>query len=78
MYYTNEYSVLKNNSGGEDIVIKPNVPFEAFEGDYTVTSFLRIRSKESDALVCELSPGEQTKGVGVVPKPTKTRTTTKE
>ena len=69
MYYTSEYSVLKNNGEGEDMVIKPNVPFDAFEGDYTVTSFVRVMDKETNEIVTELAAGQKTKGVGVIPKP---------
>ena len=76
MYYTNEYSVLKNNGDGEDIVLKPNIPFEAFVGDYTVTSFARVRDKDTDAVVTQLMAGQNTKGVGIVPRPR--RKTTRE
>lgn len=69
MYYTSEYSVLRNNGEGEDIVIKPNTPFNAFEGDYTVTSFARVRDSETNEIVTELAAGQNTKGVGIIPKP---------
>ena len=66
-YTTREYTRLVGN-GCEDVTIKPNVEFKSFEGDYTVTSYARIRNTESDEIIT-LKPGDRIKGVGMVVKP---------
>ena len=70
MYYTNEYTVLTSNNGGEDKILKPNIPFQAFEGDYTVTAFARVKNSITNETIGELQAGQKTTGVGVVPKKT--------
>ncbi len=67
MYTTREYTRLVGN-GCDDVTIKPNVEFKAFEGNYTVTSYARIKDTESDEVII-LKPGDKIKGVGKVVKP---------
>ena len=67
MYSTREYTRLVGN-GCDDVTIKPNVEFKAFEGDYTVTSYALIKDTESDEVII-LKPGDKIKGVGKVVKP---------
>ncbi len=68
MFYTNEYTVLYDNNGDKDVTIKPNVPFKAFEGDYTASSFARIKSVETEEIIVEIMAGANIKGVGKVKK----------
>ena len=62
MYYTREYCVL---AGEQEVILKPNTPFEAFGGDYLVTAAAHIRD-ESDKIVMILQPGQKIKGIGEV------------
>ena len=67
MYTTREYTRLAGN-GCNDVTIKPNVEFKAFEGDYTVTCYALIKDTESDEVII-LKPGDKIKGIGKVVKP---------
>ncbi len=68
MFYTNEYTVLYDNKGENNVVLKPNITFNAFEGDFTVSSFARIKSRETNKIILELQAGSKTTGVGTVVK----------
>ena len=67
MYITNELPNLKNLGEGEDIVIKPNVPFEGFSGRHLVRSSAHI--KKDDKLIATWNPGEVIENFGVTEKP---------
>ena len=81
MYITNEYTVLKGIDG-KDVTIKPGVPFEAFEGEFTVTSYARVVNVETKEVEIVLAPGAKVKGVGkmaeVKPKATRKRSSKRE
>jgi len=66
MFRSNEYSRLRNNSNGEDVIILPNEKFEAFEGNYTVTSYARVLGDDGSQLF--LRSGDVIKGIGTVKK----------
>ena len=72
MLYTNEYTVLKSQDGGKDIVIKPGKinAFEPIQGKFISTSFARILDTETHNLVFNLEVGKVFDGIGVVVKET--------
>ena len=69
MFITNEYSRLYGIDC-DDVVLLPNQPFEAFEGDYVATAYARILDKDGKE-VLKIQGGESIKGIGVVKKRTR-------
>ncbi len=74
MYTTREYTLLKGD-GCDDVTIKPNTEFKAFEGDYTVTCYANIKNTETDEVII-LKPGDKIKGISKVIKLDKAPTAT--
>ena len=64
MFTTNEYSRLVGNDC-KDVVLLPNKPFEAFKGDYVVSTYARILNEDGKEVV-RLQAGENIKGIGKV------------
>ena len=58
MYITQEYAVLINQDGGDNITIKPNVTFGNFEGKYQVTAYVLVRDAETREILTTLNPGQ--------------------
>ena len=71
MFHTNEHTRLINQDGGKDVEIKPNAHFQAFVGNYKVTSSARII--KDGKTYCTLNPGEVITGIGEVVSKPKTR-----
>ena len=69
MFITNEYSRL-HGIDCEDVVLLPNQPFDAFQGEYKVGSYARILNEDGKEAV-KLMPGEIIKGVGTIKKRTR-------
>ena len=67
MLVTREYTRLFSTDG-EDRLIKPNIEFAPFEGEYTVGSYARIRDTETGEIIT-LLPGQKITGIGTVEKP---------
>ncbi len=57
-YITQEYAVLINQEGGDNIIIKPNVTFGNFTGKYKVTAYCLIRDAETRKIITTFSPGQ--------------------
>jgi hypothetical protein len=77
MLFTNEYTILKSQDGGKDIIIKPGKinAFEPIEGKFISTSYARILDTETLKQVCQLEVGKLIDGVGVIEVTPKKRTT---
>ena len=56
-YITNEYTTLIKD--GDEIIIKPNVPFNGIPEGYKITAYATIKNQEG-AVVSILKPGELT------------------
>jgi len=73
MLITKEFSLLIGQ-GCEDRKILPGIPFEPFEGNYTVASYVRLKDDVTGEVFI-LSPGEKITSVGRVRKPKSKRKT---
>ena len=77
MLFTNEYTILKSQDGGKDVVLKPGKTnaFEPIQGKFISTSYARILDTETLKQVCQLEVGKIIDGVGVVEVTPKKRIT---
>lgn len=75
--YTNEYTVLMDKQNNKEIVIKPNIEFEPFEGttEYVVSAYARVLDSNTREQVVILNSGETIKGIGTVVKKSTTKKT---
>jgi len=64
MFITNEYTRLYGIEC-KDVVLLPNQPFEAFQGEYKVGSYARILDAEGKDVV-KIQAGDIIKGIGEV------------
>lgn len=69
-YFTNEYTILINQNGGEDITLKPGVlnSFEAIVGQFKPTSFFRVMEVESKEIVGQYDVKDVFDGIGKAPQ----------
>ena len=68
---TNEYTVLINLDGGEDITIKPNTQFDPIIGNYKSTSSAYVRDAETREILVYLEAGKPFENLGEAPAPKK-------
>ena len=62
MYITQEYSVLNNMAGGDNITIMPNTPFSGFSGQFIVTAYVLVRDADTGDVITTFSPGQVLNG----------------
>lgn len=72
MLYTNEYTLLKSQDGGKDIVLKPGKinAFEPIQGKFISTSYARILDADTLQEVQKLNVGQIINGIGIVEEKT--------
>lgn len=68
MLFTNEYTILKSQDGGKDVVLKPGKTnaFEPIQGKFISTAYARILDADTQQEVQKLNVGQVFNGVGVV------------
>lgn len=79
MLFTNEYTLLKSQDGGKDIVLKPGKvnAFEPIQGKFISTSYARILDADTLKEVQKLNVGQIINGIGIAEKETPKKRTTK-